>query len=603
MGAESCESNGDIQFEQPLEEETTPISPDRKIFTNKSDPEVDSLLGKWNKGKLVLQPAFQRLYVWDEVKASRLIESALLDIPLPIVYLSEDKDNKEYVIDGQQRLTSFFSFINGKFPNGKEFRLTGLKVYTHLNGKLFKEIEDEALQDKIQFYNIPTITFKKESDPQLRFEIFERLNTGSVALNQQELRNCIYRGQFNDFLKELATYPDFLHLLGLKTSDRRMNDVELVLRFAAFYHATYLKYNAPIKKFLNDEMDDYRDDKITQKDKDELRDAFKNTISIIRSLFDTPTGTHAFKRFYAGNDKNHNGRWEEKKFNASLYDVLMYTFAKADKNTVYQNLDAIREAFIDLMSSDIDFIASIELSTSSNKAVTTRFDKWRLTLQNIIGIDNKEQRCFSNQLKKQLFENNSTCAICGQQIKNVDDSAVDHITQYWQGGKTIPENARLTHRYCNWSRPRKDTLAPSKTPEAILVTENSAKTFTETNVILADRLLIKIDNSEVRIITTKLMDEIMNISNRVERRISNTNINFYYSNYRFCSIFPQKKGFCFEVHLPKNELITGNLNVTIHPSNQDWSYIHVNESSELSLLTNAGREAYIRAIKFSSLKN
>ena len=132
----------------------------------------------------------------------------------------------------------------------------------------------------------------------------------------------------------------------------------------------------------------------------------------------------------------------------------MYSFAREDKNTVFQNLDRVREALIDLMTKDQIFIDSIELSTSSKKAVTNRFDKWRFTLQTILGIGEKEPRCFTLQLKQELFDTNDTCAICGNKIRNIDDAAVDHIEQYWTGGKTIPVNARLTHRYCNNARPR-----------------------------------------------------------------------------------------------------------------------------------------------------
>ena len=134
----------------------------------------------------------------------------------------------------------------------------------------------------------------------------------------------------------------------------------------------------------------------------------------------------------------------------------MYSFAREDKNTVFRHLDSVREALIYLMTSDQEFIDSIELSTSSIQAVTKRFDKWRITLQQVIGIQHKEPRCFSYDLKQRLFENNSTCEICGQNIQSVDDSALDHIEQFWRGGKTIPENARLTHRYCNMARSRND---------------------------------------------------------------------------------------------------------------------------------------------------
>lgn len=428
-------------------EEAENLSGKRKIYTEQGDLEIESLLGKFKRGRLNIQPEYQRQFVWDKVKSSHLIESALLDIPLPMVYLSEEKDGKENVIDGQQRLTSFFSFIDGKLPDGNDFKLSGLKVFTELNGKKYSELSDE-LQDKIRYYKIRTIKFKKESDNDLQFEIFARLNTGSVPLNDQELRNCVYRGKFNDLLKELTQDNDFKYLLGLSNADKRMKDRELVLRFAAFHFYTYLNYKAPIKNFLNHTMEKYQN--ISDNDAQDLRNAFKNTVQIIKTLLDK----NAFKRFYRGDEKNKNGKWEPLKFNVSLYDILMYSFAREDKNTVYQNLDCIREALIDLMTTDQEFIDSIELSTSGVKAVTIRFDKWRMTLQNILGINTKEPRCFTYTLKKELFDANRTCSICHNHISNIDDSAVDHIQQYWTGGQTIPENARLTHRYCNNARPR-----------------------------------------------------------------------------------------------------------------------------------------------------
>ena len=449
---EEREELNELEFEQPLEEEIEHIdipTTNRKVYTDQGDPEIESLYGKYKRGKLDIQPDFQRHFVWDAKKSGRLIESALLEIPLPVIYLSEERDGKEYVIDGQQRLTTFFSFIDGQFPNGKDFKLSGLKVFTELNRKLFKDL-DEELQDKIRYCKIRTITFRKESEADLKFEIFERLNTGAVSLNDQELRNCIYRGSYNKLLKELSKDNDFMSLLGLKGPDKRMKDMELILRFAAFYHFTYLNYKPPMRKFLNNDMEKYQH--ISDTEATELKNAFKNTITIIKSLLDR----HAFKRFYKGDEKNPNGYWEPKKFNASLYDILMYSFAKENKNKVYQNLDSIREALIHLMTNDQEFIDAIELSTSSVQAVTKRFDKFRLALQDIIGIAEKEPRCFSLKLKQELYDDNQTCSICSQKIHNIDDAAIDHVKQYWTGGRTIPENARLTHRYCNWARPRKD---------------------------------------------------------------------------------------------------------------------------------------------------
>ena len=442
----------DLEFDTPLEEEVEKIevSPSkRSVYTDSADPEIESLYNKFKRGKLVVQPDFHRQFVWDPKRASRLLESALLGIPIPIIYISEEPDNKEYVIDGQQRLTSFFSFLDGSFGGTSEFKLTGLKVFSELNGKRYVDL-DAAVQDAIRYFKLRTVTFRRESNANLKFEIFERLNTGSVALNDQELRNCIYRGPFNDLLKEMSRDPDFTYLLGLAAPDKRMKDIELVLRFAAFYHKTYLNYKPPMREFLNKESEERRN--ITASDADALKAAFKNACPTLRSMLDKNT----FKRFYRGTDANRSGYWEPKKFNASLYDIMMFSFAREDKNVVYQNLDSIREGLIYLMTENTDFIDSIELSTSSVQAVTRRFDIWRQTLQDIIGIARREPRCFSRQIKESLFAEDSTCAICNQKILNIDDAAVDHIKQYWTGGRTIPENARLAHRFCNWSRPRTD---------------------------------------------------------------------------------------------------------------------------------------------------
>lgn len=439
-------SEAGLEFEEPLEEESSETYTEKKVNTDKGEPDVFSLYRNYKEGKLIVQPDFQRYFVWDMKKASRLIESILLDIPLPTIYTSQESDNKEYVIDGQQRLTSLFSFIDGKFPDGRDFRLTNMEALPDLNKKFFTEI-GEANQDKIKGYYIRKIMFKKDSDPSLKFEIFKRLNTGSVSLNHQELRNCVYRGKYNNLLKELASEKDFLYLLDLDEPHSRMMDVELVLRFASFYHSTYLNYHPPIKEFLSEDM--RKNVNITEQESDKLKSAFKNAVSITRSMFDK----NAFKRFNSGHSNNTEGYWGSK-FNTSLYDILMYQFSREDKNTLQQNMDSIREALIYLMTTDPEFIRSIEISTSSEQAVVMRCDKWRLAVQEIIGIAQREPRCFSSKLKKELYQNNSICGICNNEIRNIDDAHIDHIKQYWTGGKTIPENARLTHRYCNMERPR-----------------------------------------------------------------------------------------------------------------------------------------------------
>jgi hypothetical protein len=437
-----------IEIESEGDEAEAPAAvrgEERKIFTSSSDPTIKDLHDRYKDGELSLQPDFQRQFVWDRTRSSRLIESVLLGVPLPIIYLAEEGDGNESVIDGQQRLTSFFEFLDGTL------KLSGLRVRETLNGMKFSELPKDA-QSIIKKTSLRAITIKRESDKDLKFEIFERLNSGSVALNDQELRNCIYRGSYIKLLKELSEDADFRKLLNFSGPDKRMRDVEMVLRFAAFYRTTYLNYSPPMKSFMNNEMEKHQH--LSPSAQEEIRYAFKKSCQLVFSLL----GEHAFKRFYRGNEENANGRWEPKKVNSSLYDVLMFGFTAYEKPQIYPRLDSIREALIDLMANDDAFISAIELSTSSKQAVETRFDMWRSVLKQAIGPTTVEPRCFSVALKTKLFEADPTCAICHQKISTIDDSAVDHIDQYWQGGKTIDENARLTHRYCNWSRSKGNVL-------------------------------------------------------------------------------------------------------------------------------------------------
>lgn len=431
-----------------VDEETEFTS--RKISPDKSDPSIETLEGRERRNKLNLQPDFQRYFVWDIKKASRLIESVLLGVPLPTVYLSEEKNGVSCVIDGQQRLTSLFSFYRGQFPNGDKFMLKGLNVLRDLEGKTFKDLDDE-LQENFLNYSLRVITFPKESDENLKFEIFERLNMGSAQLNDQELRNCIYRGNLNNLIKELAQYSEFRDIMGFGQEPKlRMEDCEFVLRFCALYYLGADKYKPSMKSFMNQMAE--KGKTLPEKELNELADAFKRACQMTKSIF----ADHAFKRYYGSESANESGRWESKQFNASLYDVIMVTFAQHSKNVLMRHADAIRESFIDLMANDVDFNQAITVSTSSAKNVKLRFAKWQNVLLNIMQDDTNEPRTFSLSLKKSLWEQNPTCAICHNTIHSLDDAAIDHIEQYWCGGKTIPENARLAHRFCNNSRARKE---------------------------------------------------------------------------------------------------------------------------------------------------
>lgn len=442
-------SSQDSDLESDLNQDEETEFTSRQILLQTSDPSIATLYDKEKRKKLVLQPEFQRQFVWDIKKASRLVESVLLGIPLPTIYLANEKNGISCVIDGQQRLTSLLSFYSGSLPNGDVFALKGLNVLKELNGKTFGELNEEW-QEMFSSYALRVITFLKESDENLKFEIFERLNMGSVQLKEQELRNSIYRGKFNDLTKKLAQYKPFRELMGYEKPQIRMQDVEMVLRFCAFYHLGADNFKQSLKHFMNIMADKGRN--LSDSECENIEKAFKDACQIAYQIF----GKYAFKRFHSSKpDKNIDSYWDIQ-FNGSLYDIVMTEFALRNKNQLMRHSDAIREALIDLMANDDEFNDILDRSTGNLKNVKLRFKKWRANLDNILLNDNKEPRTFSLQLKKQLWQQNPICGLCGNTIHELDDAAIDHIQQYWHGGKTIPENARLAHRFCNNSRARKE---------------------------------------------------------------------------------------------------------------------------------------------------
>jgi uncharacterized protein with ParB-like and HNH nuclease domain len=230
----------------------------RKIIWQAKDFSIREFLTMKNDGELALQPQYQRNFVATDLIASKLIESILLDVPIPVVYLAEEQDGSFSVIDGQQRLTSFLSFLEGKFPDTRPFKLSGLKVLPELNRKLFIELDLE-LQKKIRSTTIHSIIIKKESNPDIKFEIFERLNTGSTKLNEDEIRNTVYRGRYIDLLSELSENAVFHGLVKKDNSKKRMIYRGMILRFLALSEKSYLNYKSSMKQFSNKELRDNRD--------------------------------------------------------------------------------------------------------------------------------------------------------------------------------------------------------------------------------------------------------------------------------------------------------------------------------------------------------
>lgn len=270
----------------------------------------------------------------------------------------------------------------------------------------------------------------------------------STSKQSQEVKEIPYLGRFGQVIKELAQENDFKYLVDEATNYSKTTKRELVLRFAAFYFNGYQAYYAPSISFLADTMEKYQD--ISPRHEVELRADFRNSIHIIRSLF----GKNAFKRFMPGNDQNKNGQWDTNKFQISLYDILMYSFARISVYKVLQHKDRIDEALINLMSNDQEFIDTMETSTSSRIFVKARFEKWMNILEQILNKGTNHPGTFNYSLKFELFTSHNNCALCGEPIQIFDDSTLYNMENYWIGDKIIPANAQLTHRYCKAAKSR-----------------------------------------------------------------------------------------------------------------------------------------------------
>jgi hypothetical protein len=420
----------------------------RKIIWQAKDFSIREFLTMKNDGELILQPIYQRNFVATDLIASKLIESILLDVPIPVVYLAEEQDGSFSVIDGQQRLTSFLSFLEGKFPDSRPFKLSGLKVLSEVNRKLFVDLDSE-LQKKIRSTTIHSIIIKKESNPDIKFEIFERLNTGSTKLNEDEIRNTVYRGNYIELLAELSENSVFHGLVKKDNFKKRMIYRGMILRFFALSEKSYINYKSSMKQFSNKELRDNRE--LSTNKVKEYKARFEHCLDLVKVVF----GDMAFRRYMPG-ENGAPGKWGETQINMALYDIQMVGFVNYSKNDVLAKADLLREGLLDLMINNQQFKEQITWQTSDTDVLKKRFRTYMDMLESIIGDPQYSQRTFSYSVKEQLFKDNPYCAISGQKILAIEDSEVDHIVPYSKGGKTEISNAQLVLRYFN--RAKSDKL-------------------------------------------------------------------------------------------------------------------------------------------------
>ncbi len=426
---------------------------ERKIVWQAKDFSIREFHTMKSDGELILQPEYQRNFVASPQIASRLIESILLDVPIPVIYLAEEQNGTTSVIDGQQRLTSFLSYLEGKFPDGSEFKLSGLKVLAELNRKPFAALDAE-LQMKIRKTTIHSIIIKKESNEDIKFEIFERLNTGSTKLNEDEIRNTVYRGPYIKLLKELSDNETFHELVGRENYRTRMVYRGMVLRFLAISEKSYHNYKSSMKQFCNRELRDHRH--LVAEKAEEYRKRFLHCLDLVKVVF----GATAFRRYipgtFAEGAEPRAGNWGDSQINMALYDLQMVGFVHYSKADVLGRADALREGLLDLMTGDAEFQSLIGYKTSNTDNVRRRFEIYMEFLKRTIGDPTVSARTFSLKTKQKLFAQDATCALSGQRILSIEDSEVDHILPYNKGGATTEENAQLVLRYFN--RQKKDKV-------------------------------------------------------------------------------------------------------------------------------------------------
>lgn len=232
-----------------------------EVRTEALDLSFGELVNLHNNAELVIQPEYQRLFRWSEEQRSRLIESILLELPIPQIFVIENQDGVLELIDGLQRISSVIQFINPSILEMEPLKLQGCDIIHELNGKDFNDLS-LSLKLRIKRSSVRTIVIKKQSKSFLRYEMFKRLNTGGAFLSPQEIRNCSARmlGEhgtvFYSFLQNMAKHPAFVECtdtLPQADFDKKGNE-ELVLRFFATKNGRDL-FKGSVRDWLDDYME------------------------------------------------------------------------------------------------------------------------------------------------------------------------------------------------------------------------------------------------------------------------------------------------------------------------------------------------------------
>lgn len=334
----------------------------RVVAFDSYDITVRQLYDMVFEGMIDIAPEYQRHFIWDENRQSQLIESIFLGIPVPSLYMATNKDSTWEVIDGLQRLTTIINFLGTeenikKFNNtGSKLKLSGLEKLDSING-LFYEDLPKTLQMMFLTRPMRVTVLNDRSDYTIRYDLFERLNTGGVTLHPQEIRNCVYLGEFNDFIKECVRNTDFMNVVKLtKNAERTGNLEELVLKFFAYYESRN-EFVHSVKDFLNKYME------LKSKsfaNKKELKNIFERTFSVLNEKLPngivrgnriniTPIVLYEAISVGIADAINENLNIDSDVLVEILDDERLKTLttgATNSRNKLYQRIDYVKEKFL-----------------------------------------------------------------------------------------------------------------------------------------------------------------------------------------------------------------------------------------------------------------
>ncbi len=323
---------------------------------------VHDVLRRIKQGQYVMDPDFQRDFIWDDTKQSKLIESVLMRIPLPVFYLAEDEQGRMIVVDGLQRLSTFRRFVDD------ELRLR-LKDQEELNGKHFSDIATK-LQNRVEDCNLTLYVIDSKAPERARLDIFERVNSG-VPLTRQQMRNSLYMGPATRFLKEEATTTLFLDATGRSLRTTTMRDREFVNRFCGFQLLALKEYRGEMDELLAKTLT--RMNKMEEIELSELSSQFRTGLTNNLKVF----GRHAFRK--------HTEFQEHRNvINASLWDVMSTGLSRYEPKLIESQVHKLRSAFFYLMKDD-EFISAITYGTNDTRRVTTRFKAVHEMLKEVFG--------------------------------------------------------------------------------------------------------------------------------------------------------------------------------------------------------------------------